>query len=40
VFEFSLRSERKIMSVHRAVMAMILVSCLLQTVEILRELQF
>jgi hypothetical protein len=28
------------MSVHRAVIAMILVSCLLQTVEIFRELQF
>jgi hypothetical protein len=28
------------MSVHRAVMAMILVSCLLHTVEMLRELQF
>jgi hypothetical protein len=36
----NLRSLRKIMSVHKAVMAISLASCLSQLVDILRELQF
>ncbi len=38
--EFSRISERNMISVHRTVIAQILASCLLHTVEMLRELQF
>ena len=40
VFALSLMSERKIMSVHRAVMAIIFVICFWHTVDIFSELQF
>jgi hypothetical protein len=33
-------SERKMISVHSAIIAMILVSCLEQTVDMFKELQF
>jgi hypothetical protein len=40
IFSFSLRSDKKIISVHNEIIASNLVTCLLQSGEIFKELQF